>query len=58
MALFTGEPRRATVRAVDELETFYLGKKDFEEALQVSAGFKDQIRQTYFDRLGALSLSS
>ncbi len=51
MALFSGEPRNATVRAVEELETFYLSKKDFQEALQFSAGFKDQIRRSYFDRL-------
>jgi len=51
MALFSGEPRNATVRAVEELETFYLSKKDFQEALQFSAGFKDQIRRSYFNRL-------
>jgi putative ABC transport system ATP-binding protein len=55
MALFTGEPRNATVRALDELETFYLRKQDFEEALAFSTGFKDQIRQSYFNRLEALS---
>jgi putative ABC transport system ATP-binding protein len=54
MALFSGQPRNATVRAVDDLETFYLGKHDFVEALQRSAGFEDQVRQTYFDRLRAL----
>jgi CRP-like cAMP-binding protein len=51
MALVSGEPRNATVRAVDELDTFYLSRTDFQEALQFSAAFKDQIRRTYFDRL-------
>jgi putative ABC transport system ATP-binding protein len=50
MALLTDEPRNATVSAVDDLETYYLEKKDFREALEMSAAFKDQIRQVYFDR--------
>jgi putative ABC transport system ATP-binding protein len=33
IALFSGKPRNATVRAVTELETFYLAQKDFQEAL-------------------------
>jgi putative ABC transport system ATP-binding protein len=54
MALLTDQPRVASVRAIDDLETYYLGKKDFREAVALSAGFKDQIRQTYFDRYSTL----
>jgi putative ABC transport system ATP-binding protein len=50
MALLTDEPRNATVSVLEDLETYYLEKKDFREALERSAGFKDQIRQVYFDR--------
>jgi CRP-like cAMP-binding protein len=53
MALLSDEPRVATVRAIDDLETYSLGKQDFREAVKLSAGFKDQIRQTYFDRYSA-----
>jgi putative ABC transport system ATP-binding protein len=54
MALLSDEPRVATVRAIEDLETYSLGKKDFREAVALSVGFKDQIRQTYFDRYSAL----
>ena len=58
MALLTEEPRNATVSAVEDLETYYLEKKDFREALEFSAGFNDQIRQVYFDRYPARRRSS
>jgi CRP-like cAMP-binding protein len=58
MALLTDEPRNATVSAVEDLETYYLDKKGFHEALELSAAFKDQLRQVYFDRYPALRRSS
>ena len=54
MALLGDEPRVATVRAMEELETYSLGKQDFRTAVELSAGFREQIRQTYFDRYSAL----
>jgi putative ABC transport system ATP-binding protein len=54
MALLTEEPRNATVSAVDELETYYLDKEGFREALALSTAFKDQVRQVYFDRFPTL----
>jgi putative ABC transport system ATP-binding protein len=58
MALLTDEPRNATVSALEHLETYYLDKKGFHEALELSAAFKDQLRQVYFDRYPALRRSS
>jgi putative ABC transport system ATP-binding protein len=49
-ALLTDEPRNATVRAVEDTDTFVLSRTDFRAALEYSAGFKDQIRQVYFGR--------
>jgi putative ABC transport system ATP-binding protein len=54
MALLTDEPRNATVRAVGNLQTFYLNKQDFRKSLEGSMGFRDQIRQTFFDRYQGL----
>jgi putative ABC transport system ATP-binding protein len=58
MALLTDEPRNATVSAAEDLETYYLKKKDFREALELSAAFKDQVRQVYFDRYPVLRRSA
>jgi putative ABC transport system ATP-binding protein len=49
-ALLTGEPRNATVRAVEDVETYVLAKSDFRHALETSASFKDQIIRAYFQR--------
>jgi putative ABC transport system ATP-binding protein len=49
-ALITGEPRNATVRAIDEIETYVLDKGNFKAALDRSASFKDQIIRIYFQR--------
>jgi putative ABC transport system ATP-binding protein len=54
MALLTDEPRNATVQALEELEVYCLSKQDFRDALERSIGFKDQIRQIYFDRYPVL----
>jgi putative ABC transport system ATP-binding protein len=53
MALLTDEPRNATVSAVEDLKTYYLEKKGFHEALELSTAFKEQVRQVYFDRYPA-----
>jgi putative ABC transport system ATP-binding protein len=58
MALLTDEPRNATVRALDEMETYCLSKQHFREALEGSPEFKEQIRQIYFDRYPALRKAS
>jgi putative ABC transport system ATP-binding protein len=50
MALLTGEPRRASIVARDSLETFALGKADFQTAIQTSASFKEQLYKAYFQR--------
>ena len=58
MALLTDEPRNATVLAVEDMEAFCLAKKDFRDALERSVGFKEQIRQIYFDRYPVLRKAS
>jgi putative ABC transport system ATP-binding protein len=54
-ALLTDEPRNATVRVAEDMEIFVLGKRDFRAAVELSAGFKDQVRQVYFARQANLS---
>ncbi|MGE3808723.1 MAG: ATP-binding cassette domain-containing protein, partial [Gemmataceae bacterium] len=49
-ALLTGEKRSATVRAATDVETYFLGKADFQSALEASDSFKDQLRKAYFQR--------
>jgi putative ABC transport system ATP-binding protein len=50
VALISGEPRNATVIAVGEVETYVLGKTDFEAALAASQSFRDQLNRVYFMR--------
>ena len=50
LALISGEPRNATVIAVCEVETYVLGKTDFEAALAASQSFRDQLHRVYFMR--------
>jgi len=49
-ALITGEPRNATVRALDEVETHVLDQKDFHTALDLSVTFHEQLMRVYFQR--------
>ena len=49
-ALMTGEPRNATIQALDELTVYSLGKEDFQAALAASTPFIEQIRRVYFQR--------
>ena len=50
VALISGEPRNATVLATEALDTFVLGKRDFQSAIELSAPFRDQLYRVYFSR--------
>jgi putative ABC transport system ATP-binding protein len=50
VALISGEPRNATVQATEPLETFVLGKADFQSAIDESAPFREQLYRVYFSR--------
>jgi putative ABC transport system ATP-binding protein len=50
VALISGEPRNATVVAKDEVDTYVLGKTDFEAAIATSQSFRDQLYRIYFMR--------
>jgi putative ABC transport system ATP-binding protein len=50
VALISGEPRNATVLATEALDTFVLGKTDFQSAVETSAPFRDQLYRVYFSR--------
>ncbi|HTV46549.1 MAG TPA: ATP-binding cassette domain-containing protein [Stellaceae bacterium] len=50
VALISGEPRNATVLATEPLDTFVLGKSDFQSAIEASASFRDQLYRVYFVR--------
>jgi putative ABC transport system ATP-binding protein len=49
-ALISREPRSATVRALEPVEVYCLGKEDFEEAVSNSKTFKDQLLGAIFQR--------
>jgi putative ABC transport system ATP-binding protein len=49
-ALITGERRNATIVADGEVEVYVLGKRAFENALNKSMSFKDQLINVYFQR--------
>jgi putative ABC transport system ATP-binding protein len=50
VALISGEPRNATVVARTPVDTFVLGKSEFEAALASSQSFRDQLYGIYFTR--------
>jgi putative ABC transport system ATP-binding protein len=50
MALLTGEPRNATVVAREQLDTYTLGKEDFQTAINTSAPIREQLYKVYFQR--------
>jgi putative ABC transport system ATP-binding protein len=50
VALISGEPRNATVVAVGDVDTYVLGKDDFQTALTGSQSFRDQLYRVYFMR--------
>lgn len=49
-ALLTGEPRNATVRAIEDVELYVLGKQDFDAVIEASATFKEELRKVLFER--------
>jgi putative ABC transport system ATP-binding protein len=50
VALISGEPRNATVVAITEVDTYVLGKTDFQTAIATSQSFRDQLYRVYFMR--------
>src|SRR6516225_4198745 len=48
VALISGEARNATVVAISDVDTYVLGKNDFETALATSQTFRDQLYRVYF----------
>jgi putative ABC transport system ATP-binding protein len=50
VALISGEPRNATVVAQNAVDTYVLGKTDFEAALGASQSFRDELYRIYFMR--------
>ncbi|MGA7264517.1 MAG: ATP-binding cassette domain-containing protein [Stellaceae bacterium] len=50
VALISGEPRNATVVAEGGVDTYALGKTDFQTALATSQSFRDQLYRVYFMR--------
>jgi putative ABC transport system ATP-binding protein len=50
LALMSGNPRNASVVAAQPVETYVLGKEDFQRAMQASEDFREQLRRVYFQR--------
>lgn len=50
MSLLKHQPRSATVRAVDQLELYVLGRDDFRAAIDSSVSFRDQLLRVYAGR--------
>ena len=46
VALISGEPRNATIVAEGEVDTYVLGKTDFQTALATSQSFRDQLSKS------------
>jgi putative ABC transport system ATP-binding protein len=49
-SLITGQPRSATIRACEPVETYTLDKPHFQEAIAASDSLKQQIYKAYFQR--------
>jgi putative ABC transport system ATP-binding protein len=49
-ALISGEPRNATVTSRSDVTTYVLDKKNFNEAIETSETFKEQLLKVYFHR--------
>jgi putative ABC transport system ATP-binding protein len=50
LALMSGNPRNANVVATRPVDTYVLGKDDFDAAIQASTSFREQLRRVYFAR--------
>jgi putative ABC transport system ATP-binding protein len=50
LALLSGERRNATVVAAKPVDTYVLGKPDFDAAIEASQSFREQLRRVYFQR--------
>jgi CRP-like cAMP-binding protein len=50
LALMSGNPRNATVIASKPVDTYVLGKPDFDAAIGASQSFREQLRRVYFQR--------
>jgi putative ABC transport system ATP-binding protein len=50
LALMSGNPRNANVVAKRPVDTYVLGKDDFDAAIQASTSFREQLRRVYFAR--------
>jgi putative ABC transport system ATP-binding protein len=49
-ALLSGEPRNASVLALEDVELYVLGKADFQAVIEASASFKEQLLKVLFER--------
>ncbi len=49
-ALLTGQPRNATVRALESSCLYYLDKNDFQAAMAKSVSLEEEVRYSVFDR--------
>lgn len=50
VSLITDQPRNATVRAVQEVACFILAKQAFQEVMNASESFEQQLRRALFER--------
>ena len=50
LALLSGNPRNATVIAARPVDSYVLGKPDFDAAIEASQSFREQLRRVYFQR--------
>ncbi|MEW6669030.1 MAG: ATP-binding cassette domain-containing protein [Thermodesulfobacteriota bacterium] len=48
LALLRHEPRAASIKALERLEVFSLPKEKFDEVVQSSTSFKEQLKKAYF----------
>jgi len=48
LALLRNEPRAATIKALGRLEVFSLPKEKFDEVVEGSTNFREQLKKSYF----------
>lgn len=49
-ALLSGDPRNATVQAQGTVELYALGKEDFQQVIETTPSFGDELRKVLFER--------